>query len=446
VQLPSHIGTEREAEAWSAVVAMAEGIDPQRITTRDDAIALATQTIEVVAGRLHPEKSDAKWQFTVPEACAIAEQTAARLGAFVSTSIPLGDRLTIAQALALYRWRGAVSVAERAYDAWRLIRLANPATAVTHEMRDRLSRQMLDWSRDQVAGRLARALVLETGRSAIDLYSGRLVVSLERDRSRGQPSTPSSEPLLPPEAPRVVRSLIAGPDSSAIKALLHHRASFAQIEAEQARPATPPAVTETPVADRYADIVLVEGPGFPTGDAAAGRPLVNAVMRVADRTLECDMLVWMTQAVGKGADAGDDPGFGGERAAIDAVRSVFRDRPERRIPPIIIAVTADTTGNDASGRAGPVDADMAAQLAKRVADRLGVEESSVVVSSQPEPVMAAMVQHIDAARRAARLRHAAQERRKLKSWRRVAQQSATAGRLLGGFFGRSADADRGSKP
>ena len=63
------------------------------------------------------------------------------------------------------------------------MRLVNPLTAATQEMRERLSGQMLQWGRAHVTQRLAHAYVTEVGRAAIDLYGGRLRVSARQTAS-----------------------------------------------------------------------------------------------------------------------------------------------------------------------------------------------------------------------------------------------------------------------
>ncbi len=70
-------------------------------------------------------------------------------------------------------------MAQKGYDIWRIIRMLNPATAVTQELRERLSNQMYRWGREELAKRLARGYVKEVGRAAIDLYGGRLRVAPE---------------------------------------------------------------------------------------------------------------------------------------------------------------------------------------------------------------------------------------------------------------------------
>ena len=168
--------TPLELLAWQDVVALAGRVDPGRVTSQDDALALGLETIEAVAHRIHPEVRQPVWQFTVPEAFAMLERVSRRLGAFVDEHVPLSDRLTVAQALALYRWRGALGVAEKAYDIWRVVRMANPVTAATNEARERLSKHLMKWGREHVTRQLAEAYVKEVGRAAIDLYGGRLGV------------------------------------------------------------------------------------------------------------------------------------------------------------------------------------------------------------------------------------------------------------------------------
>ena len=168
--------TPLETLAWHDVVALAGRVDPGRVTSQDDALALGLETIEAVAHRLHPEVRQPVWQFTVPEAFAMLERVSRRLGSFVDEHVPLSDRLTVAQALALYRWRGALGVAEKAYDIWRVVRLANPVAAATNEARERLSKHLLQWGREHFTRQLAEAYVKEVGRAAIDLYGGRMGV------------------------------------------------------------------------------------------------------------------------------------------------------------------------------------------------------------------------------------------------------------------------------
>src|SRR5262249_17287843 len=142
-------------------------------------LRLGQDAVEAVARTLHPDVKEPLWQFTVPEALTLIEQVSRRLKPAVAGSIPFGDRLTVGQVIRIYQWRSAIDIAQKGYDIWRIIRMLNPATAATQELRERLSNQMYRWGREEIAKRLARGYVKETGRAAIDLYGGRLRVSPE---------------------------------------------------------------------------------------------------------------------------------------------------------------------------------------------------------------------------------------------------------------------------
>jgi uncharacterized protein len=163
-----------EKLAWSDVRKIATSANIEQISDPQTFLDLGLKTIEAVAHRLHPEKSDALWRFTLPEALTISERVSRRLAVSVTTHIPFGDTMTLAQFWAIYRWRRSLEVAERAYDVWRMLRFANPATALTHEARDRLSRALVQWGKGHVSRRITEVFVEEVGQAAIDLYGGRL--------------------------------------------------------------------------------------------------------------------------------------------------------------------------------------------------------------------------------------------------------------------------------
>jgi hypothetical protein len=172
----SDFATEREQNAWQAVEAFAARVDPEDLTSREKLIDVCVRTVETVAHSMNPDVEDPLWRFTLPEALALIERVSRDLGPFVLSNVPLGDRLTIAQMLRIYRWRSMLGKAEKAYDIWRIIRLLNPVAAATSEVRERLTSWLYGSARDEIARRLTRALVRQVGRAAIDLYSGRMRV------------------------------------------------------------------------------------------------------------------------------------------------------------------------------------------------------------------------------------------------------------------------------
>ncbi|MDZ4842798.1 MAG: GTP-binding protein HSR1 [Hyphomicrobium aestuarii] len=177
------------ADAWKAVQDVASAAKSSTLTNRDEALALGLRTIEAVARTMHPNDKQPLLKFTVPEALAVIQQVSGQLGTKIAAKIPLGDRLTVKQVAAIYRWSWTAGVAIKAYDLWRIVRLLNPAAALASEVRERLVGQVFEHGREEVAKRLTRLYVETVGRAAIDLYSGRLPAASSAARPTPDPSS-----------------------------------------------------------------------------------------------------------------------------------------------------------------------------------------------------------------------------------------------------------------
>jgi hypothetical protein len=162
------------AEAMAAVEVFAQDANSRGISSWNDVLNTGLETVEIVAKVYHPGSQDPMLRFTVPEALTLVEQVSARLRPVFEGTIPLGNRLTVAQFAQLYRWRGIYDVAGRAWSIWRVARMISPTTAATYEMRERLSKSLFGWLKETISGRFVRAYIHEVGAAAIDLYSGEL--------------------------------------------------------------------------------------------------------------------------------------------------------------------------------------------------------------------------------------------------------------------------------
>jgi uncharacterized protein len=312
--------TPREAKAWSAVESLAGATDPALLTSREAVLDLGLRTIETVARSIHPDEKDPLWRFTVPEALALVEKVSRDLRPFVADNIPLGDQLTVAQVLKIYRWRSAVDVASQAYDLWRIVRLLNPVAAVTTEAREQLTRKLYTGVRDELAARLTRGYVREVGRAAIDLYGGRLRVSSEVLAAHVSDETVRDRAA--PEIAEPLRILVAGQISAGKSSLINALAKDVRA-AVDVLPATRGFTAYTLTADNLTAVTMIDSPGV-TADAAALRNL-------AAEAAACDLILWVAAA--NRADRETD------RAALDAIRSYFASHPDRRPPPILAALT-----------------------------------------------------------------------------------------------------------
>jgi predicted GTPase len=314
--------TPREAEAWKHVLAIASTVTPDHVESSDEAMKLGLDTIRAVASTVHPEERDPLWKFTVPEALAILERVSVRMRVFVNENVPLGDRLTVAQMMAIYRWKGTIELAEKAYDLWRLARFINPLSAATHEVRERLSREMLQWGRDHIARRLAATYVKEIGRAAIDLYGGRLRVSEEALASHVTRASAADKAQASARVAEPLRILVAGQISAGKSSLINALAQEVTA-AVDVLPTTPAFTAYELKRGGFPAALLIDSPGLGTrlGDAAL----------LIENAAEADLVLWVVAAHRADRDA--------DRRALQSFRLHFAERLNRRRPPVVLVVS-----------------------------------------------------------------------------------------------------------
>lgn len=318
-----HFGwSPAEEQAWKDVKDLARATGPDRIKSSQDLLDIAQEAITTVANRVHAGRTDPIWQFTTPEALAMVERVSRRLRLFTLENVPFGDRLTIAQALTLYRWRGAIDWAERAYDVWRVVRLVNPATAAANEAREQLSKAMMEWGRDAIARRLTEVYVLEIGRAAIDLYGGRLRVSADALGGYISAETAADREALGAARSEPLRILVAGQTGAGKSSLVNALAK--QINA---------AVDVLPATSSYSAYVL-EREGLPAAliiDSPGIGTAPDAIAALVEKADDSDLVLWVVAA--HRADREID------RKALEALRGHFAERLNRRRPPIVLVAT-----------------------------------------------------------------------------------------------------------
>ncbi|MBU2533513.1 MAG: 50S ribosome-binding GTPase [Alphaproteobacteria bacterium] len=306
----------REDDAWQAVERLAMTVQPDKLTSRDAIFELGTRTVETVARRMHPDEKDALWKFTVPEALTLVSRVSKELNHFVIDAVPLGDRLTIGQLMAVYRWRSLATVAQKAYDLWRILRFVNPATAIAGELREKVSSELLEGMRTELTRRLARAYVREVGKAAIDLYSGRLRpdlrTNLERDESE------ATEPL--PAAP--LQILVIGQSGVGKSSLVNALSN----EVRAAVDVVPTTDTFTTHALSRGDVpltYLIESPAIGADDERTGEVVAKAAAS--------DAVIWIISAT--------RPDRAADVATLKLLRDSLSIRIDRRPPPVLFLLS-----------------------------------------------------------------------------------------------------------
>jgi hypothetical protein len=420
--------TPREQEAWTAVLAVAEKADVSHLTSWPAFLGLGQETIEAVAKTLHPEVDRALWQFTVPEALTLLEQVSLRLKPVVADSIPLGDRLTVGQVLRIYQWRSMIEIGQKGYDIWRIIRMLNPATAATQELRERLSNQMYRWGREEIARRLAQGYVKEVGRAAIDLYGGRLRVTPEEleahvteisERDRRAAAGVQAEPL---------RLLVCGQvnagKSSLINALIDEVKAASDV-----LPLTNDFTAYELKRDGVPQAMILDSPGL----GSAGHSLENLV----GEARQADLILWVASAVRPDREL--------DSRAIEAIRTYFAGQPNRRRPPMFLVLSHVDRLRPIQEWSPPYDLTLAGS-AKAASIRaamdaagadLGFPQEAIIPACldpkagiyNADAIWAEIMEQIPDAQRAQLVRTLRDIGRGL-DWRKLRGQAVNAGRIL----------------
>lgn len=424
--------TPRQEEAWADVQSLAAKAPADRMTSRDGVLNLGLETVELVAKRLHPERDDPLLQFTVPEALALIERTSDGLRNFILTTFPLGDRITVAQLMWLYRWRGAANLAEKGYQLWRVVRMLNPLAAATTELRERFTRQMYEMGREHLAGRVARAYVREVGRAAIDLYGGNLRVTREQLSAHVSEVTRRDIAALESRTAEPIRILVAGQTGAGKSSLVNTLAGAVEAVVDTV-PATKSFTTYKLTHEGLPAALIVDSPGL--GNPKGIAPLVDA----ADH---CDMVLWIVAATRPARDR--------DRAALKAIRERFAGQPNRRRPPMLLVLTHIDALRPFQDWAPPYDLEAGtrekARSIRAAAEELGfardevvpVRTDSAVTAYNVDALWARMIALVPDAERA-RLLRVLSDVRSASGWGSVWTQAVNAGRVLRSTLTRRGD-------
>lgn len=345
---PSHAWNVREREAWFDVLTIADATAPfslAEITEIDPLLATVRQVIEAVARRLHPETQTPWAQFTIPEVLLLTERVSRDLRREALRTIP-GIRITKFGHVLWFTERvdRYGPIWNMGYNLWRVARLLwNPAAAMGREISRAFDDKSANILWERLRARLTQEFVLEIGRAAIDLYSGRLVLSEEELRlARERDGAPAAAVVAP------VRILLLGQVNAGKSSLVNALAQETRC-AVGTLPTTARAAEYQLELEGRPAVSLVDMPGV-------GEDVEQELPAQAERA---DLVLWVASAT--------QPARSPDRQALDNFRVWARAQLARRPPHVVLALTHIDELRPANEWAPPYDlATSAGQKARNI--------------------------------------------------------------------------------
>src|SRR5262249_47512307 len=204
VAAPSRGWNGVETDAWSDGLAIAGASPPISFPDAKPLVARAREPIKGVARRFHPVAQSAWARFSLPEILLLAERLCRDVRREALSHVPGVRSLRLSDLLWAQqqhqRYGAAAQTGLRlGYGLWRIVRAAiNPLQAAGSETTSLLVDRVASVLSYRVRAYATRLLVLEAGRAAIDLYSGRLVLSDEEIRvAQARDAAESAAPIAP---------------------------------------------------------------------------------------------------------------------------------------------------------------------------------------------------------------------------------------------------------
>jgi predicted GTPase len=329
-----------EKAAWRIVAQTCYDTEPLSFTDPQSVRKLLDGTVNAVANHFNPGLTHAHLQMSLPEALLLAERLAHELRSATLRYVPGVRDIHIGSlfwAKTFYdRYGNAVKGAYPYMDGVRrLARLVmNPKNGVLGEATKLLLGRIGGFLSYRVRAELTNLLIRETGRAAIDLYSGRLRLSSDEVVAalRAENDGATSDLVGP------VRILIAGQVNAGKSSLVNAMAQQVQRMTDAVPTRERPAEIILNLAGRPA-VVLIDTPGI--GNEASASELLS------ERARKADLILWLVSAT--------QPARAPDVQMLRALREAKDGVPDRRPPPILGVVTHIDELSPASEWAPPYD-------------------------------------------------------------------------------------------
>jgi len=430
----------RERDAWRIVEATSDETPPFTFLEIEPIQAALLDLVDRVATHYRPNERNARLRLTLPEVLLLTERFARDARAAAVRHVPGSRRLLISDALRFKnwaeRWGPTASQSISAVDAVRRILrgVVDPAGAMLQESTRALVGKAGSALALRARSTLTALLLRECGRSAIDLYSGRLRLSAEELTSAESLDREPASNLVGP-----VRVLLAGQVNAGKSSLFNALAGKVYRHV---------GVLPSPEGSAELTLALEGEPAVTLRDTTGLAADPSSDVNLLAEAQRADLIVWVVSAT--------QPARQPDVRALAALRAAFSDTPERRLPPVLCALTHVDELSPKAEWAPPYDLrDPSRPKARRireaveyVAQMLAVPEERVVpisVKASVEPygvtlLWAQIAAQLDEARFAKLDRIVLA--REAGGLREVMRQAWGAGRALGSlaWAGRARDA------
>ncbi|SEQ79240.1 hypothetical protein SAMN05421690_1001169 [Nitrosomonas sp. Nm51] len=421
--------------AWDQVQTLAQDCKPEDwpLEKGDWILALGRHALETVARCYHPQVDKPLLELTVPHTLLVIERASRDLRRDVAGNIPFSNRLTVGDLFRVQRWKDRAGQVFEVYRAGRMI--VNPVDALLGEAWRHLRERSFMQARDELHRWFLRTYIRKVGYYAIDLYSGRLVLTDEEpvtsrtvrtsaDMRRMDETADTAEIAEEPLRILVLGRSNAG-KSSLINALFGRLTTAADVLPDSTDMLRPFVLAR----EGLTQALIFDSPGCDSEYFDS-----NKLHSAAG---DADLILWVSPA--------NRPDRQIERECLDALRAFFSRQETRRPPPLLIVASQvdrlrpAAEWNPPYDLAQPKNAKAASigAAVRAVASDLAVPVEQVIpacllenhVYNVDDTLWAAILNQQAEAQRV-RLLRCLDEKKKAENWVLLRRQMINAGRFL----------------
>jgi uncharacterized protein len=310
-----------ERGAWDDVLKIADSTPPFSFISVEPLILAARSVIDRVAHHFHPEAQAAWARFNLPEFLLLTERVSRHLRREALRQIPGANTIRFSHLLWVHQQNSRYGkIAQTGWQVgfgiWRAIRAAlNPVQAASQETSSLFVENATRVLSYRLRAYATRLFVLEVGRAAIDLYSGRLRLSDEELRvAQTRDMSPTTEAVIP------IRVVLIGQINAGKSSLINALAQGTR-SAVSTLPATAVAAEHLLELKGHPSIVLVDTPGINSANE-------NDMLGHVERS---DLVLWVASTTQAARDL--------DQRLLASYRHWANALLLRRPPSVVLALT-----------------------------------------------------------------------------------------------------------